>query len=133
VLDTNPSGVQHPKEGFKKNKMQKKDEKRIRLKTKIRAKIFGTSARPRLSVFRSNKFIYAQVIDDAKRKTLTQASDIKMTKGTKTERAKQVGNMIAEACSKIKINQVVFDRNGFKYTGRIKLVADEARKAGLKF
>ncbi|MFA5936445.1 MAG: 50S ribosomal protein L18 [Candidatus Paceibacterota bacterium] len=113
--------------------MQKKDEKRIRLKTKIRAKIFGTSARPRLSVFRSNKFIYAQVIDDAKRKTLTQASDIKMTKGTKTERAKQVGNMIAEACSKIKINQVVFDRNGFKYTGRIKLVADEARKAGLKF
>ncbi len=90
-------------------------------------------ARPRLSVFRSNKFIYAQVIDDQKSKTLTQASDVKMTKGTKTERAKQVGKMIAEACKKIKIDKVVFDRNGFKYTGRIKLVADEARVAGLKF
>lgn len=113
--------------------MIKKDEKRIRLKAKIRAKIAGTLARPRLSVFRSNKFIYAQVIDDQKSKTLTQASDVKMTKGTKTERAKQVGKMIAEACKKIKIDKVVFDRNGFKYTGRIKLVADEARVAGLKF
>ena len=113
--------------------MKKKDEKRIRLKTKIRAKISGTLARPRLSVFRSNKFIYAQVIDDQKKKTLTQASDVKITKGTKTERAKQVGQMITEACKKIKIDKVVFDRNGFKYTGRIKLVADEARVAGLKF
>ena len=113
--------------------MIKKDEKRIRLKTKIRAKISGTSMRPRLSVFRSNKFIYAQVINDEKGKTLTQASDVKITKGTKTERAKQVGKMIAEACGKIKIDKVVFDRNGFKYTGRIKLVADEARAAGLKF
>lgn len=113
--------------------MKKKDEKRIRLKTKIRAKIAGTSARPRLSVFRSNKFIYAQIIDDQKKKTLTQASDVKIKKGTKTERAKEVGKMIAEACKKIKIDKVVFDRNGFKYTGRIKLVADEARTAGLKF
>jgi len=113
--------------------MQKKDEKRIRLKAKIRAKISGTSTCPRLSVFRSNKFIYTQVIDDQKGKTLTQASDVKIKKGTKTERAKEVGNMIAEACSKIKISKVVFDRNGFKYTGRIKLVADEARAAGLKF
>jgi large subunit ribosomal protein L18 len=113
--------------------MIKKDQKRKRLKVKIRAKIFGTSTRPRLSVFRSNKFIYAQIIDDQKGKTLTQASDIKMTKGTKTERAKQVGQMIAEACKKIKLDKVVFDRNGFKYTGRIKLVADEARTAGLKF
>ena len=113
--------------------MIKKDEKRIRLKTKIRAKISGTSMRPRLSVFRSNKFIYAQVINDEKGKTLTQASDVKITKGTKTERAKQVGHMIAEACGKMKIDKVVFDRNGFKYTGRIKLVADEERAAGLKF
>ncbi len=93
----------------------------------------GTSERPRLSVFRSNKFIYAQVIDDASGKTLAQASDIKLTKGTKTERAKQVGKMIAEAAKGIKAEKVVFDRNGFKYTGRIKLVADEARAAGLKF
>jgi len=113
--------------------MNKKTDKRIRLKTKIRSKVAGTSECPRLSVFRSNKFIYAQVIDDVAGKTLTEASDLKMTKGTKIERAKQVGKMIAEACGKIKISKVVFDRNGFKYTGRVKLVADEARAGGLKF
>lgn len=113
--------------------MIKKDEKRIRLKKKIRAKIFGVATHPRLSVFRSNKFIYAQVIDDEKGKTLAEASDIKITKGTKLERAKEVGRTIGKACAKIKISKVVFDRNGFKYTGRIKLVADEARTAGLKF
>ncbi len=113
--------------------MQNKQDKRIRLKKKIRARISGTSSRPRLSVFRSNKFIYAQVIDDASGKTLVEASDIKATKGTKTERAKEVGKMISEKCKGIKINEVVFDRNGFKYTGRIKLVADEARAGGLKF
>ncbi|MBP9711716.1 MAG: 50S ribosomal protein L18 [Candidatus Pacebacteria bacterium] len=113
--------------------MQNKQEKRIRLKSKIRSKISGTSERPRLSVFRSNKFIYAQIIDDATGKTLAQASDVKTTKGTKTERAKEVGKMIADVCLKAKISTVVFDRNGFKYTGRIKLVADEARAAGLKF
>ena len=93
----------------------------------------GNGDRPRLSVFRSNKFIYAQVIDDQKEKTLAEVSDVKITSGTKTERAKQVGKMIAEACNKIKIDKVVFDRNGFKYTGRVKLVADEARASGLKF
>ncbi|OIO29724.1 50S ribosomal protein L18 [Candidatus Nomurabacteria bacterium CG_4_10_14_0_2_um_filter_30_12] len=113
--------------------MQKKNDKRIRLKAKIRSKIFGTSECPRLSVFRSNKFIYAQVINDEKGNTLAQASDIKITKGTKSERAKEIGKMIAEACSKVKIDKVVFDRNGFRYTGRIKLVADTARAGGLKF
>ncbi|PIP69027.1 50S ribosomal protein L18 [Candidatus Nomurabacteria bacterium CG_4_9_14_0_2_um_filter_32_10] len=113
--------------------MIKKDEKRIRLKAKIRAKVSGILVRPRLSVFRSNKFIYAQVIDDVSGKTLAEASDIKITKGTKTERAKQVGNIIAEVCGKLKIKEIVFDRNGFKYTGRIKLVADAARAGGLKF
>ena len=113
--------------------MQKKTNKRIRLKKKIRAKISGSKERPRLSVFRSNKFIYAQVIDDTLGKTLAQASDIKITKGTKTERAKEVGKMIAEICLKAKIKKVVFDRNGFKYTGRIKLVAQESRLGGLKF
>ncbi|MEX2029141.1 MAG: 50S ribosomal protein L18 [Candidatus Paceibacterota bacterium] len=113
--------------------MQKKTDKRIRLKKRIRVKMKGTATRPRLSVFRSNKFIYAQVINDLTGKTLTQASDVKLTKGAKTERAKAVGKMISEACRGIKINQVVFDRNGFKYTGRIKLVADEARAGGLKF
>lgn len=113
--------------------MNKKTDKRIRLKKKIRAKISGTKERPRLSIFRSNKFIYAQVIDDTTGNTLVQASDVKATKGTKTERAKEVGKMIAEVALKNKIDKVVFDRNGFKYTGRIKLVADEARAAGLKF
>ena len=114
-------------------KHKNKNQKRIRLKKKIRAKIMGTSERPRLSVFRSNKFIYAQVIDDHASKTLVQASDVKAGKGTKIERAKQVGKMIAEACKGAKIDKDVFDRNGFKYTGRVKLVADAAREAGLKF
>lgn len=113
--------------------MQNKQDKRIRLKSKIRAKVSGIDARPRLSVFRSNKFIYAQLIDDTSGKTLAQASDIKATKGTKSERAKEVGMAIAKEGGAKKITSVVFDRNGFKYTGRIKLVADSAREAGLKF
>jgi len=113
--------------------MINKQDKRIRLKSKIRAKIVGTEARPRLTVFRSNKFIYAQVINDKVGKTLAEASDVKITKGTKTERAKEVGRAIAANAMKLKIKQVVFDRNGFKYTGRVKLVADEARAGGLEF
>ncbi len=113
--------------------MQTKQDKRIRLKKRIRVKINGTSATPRLSVFRSNKFIYAQVIDDTTSKTLAAASDVKVTKGTKNERAKEIGKLIGELCSKANIKSVVFDRNGFKYTGRVKLLADEARKAGLTF
>ncbi len=116
-----------------KSTMQKKNDKRKRLKAKIRAKISGTKTCPRFSVFRSNKFIYAQIIDDEKGKTLTQANDVKLTKGVKTERAKQVGLLVAKACKEIKINKVVFDRNGFKYTGRVKSVAEAARSAGLKF
>ena len=113
--------------------MQNKTDKRIKLKKKIRAKIKGTAERPRLTVFRSNKFIYAQVINDATGKTLAQASDVKITKGKKTERAKEVGRIIGQVCLKEKISKVVFDRNGFKYTGRVRLVADEARAGGLKF
>mgnify|MGYP005616890491 FL=1 len=112
--------------------MIKKTEKRIRLKAKIRAKISGTRERPRLSIFRSNKFIYAQIIDDTTAKTIVSANDVKMTKGTKTEHAKQIGADIAKLAMDNKISQVVFDRNGFKYTGRIKVVADSAREAGLK-
>ncbi len=113
--------------------MNNKTDKRIRLKKKIRTRIMGTSSRPRLSVYRSNKFIYAQVIDDMAQKTIVSASDLKLKKGTKTEHAKEAGKLVAEACLAKKIDAVVFDRNGFKYTGRIKLVADEARAAGLKF
>jgi len=113
--------------------MQNKVSKRLRLKNKIRSKVSGVSLRPRLSVFRSNKFIYAQIIDDTKGKTLVSASDVKVEKGTKLERAKAVGENVAKLAIAAKINEVVFDRNGFKYTGRIKLVADAARAAGLKF
>jgi len=113
--------------------MINKTDKRIRLKKKIRTKLHGTAERPRLSVFRSNKFIYAQVINDATGKTLVSSSDVKTSKGTKIERAKEVGRAIAEVCAKEKITKVIFDRNGFKYTGRIKLVADEARTGGLEF
>ncbi len=113
--------------------MQNKTDKRIRLKKKIRTKIQGTLSRPRLTIFRSNKFIYAQVVDDVAGKTLAQASDVKIKKGAKTDRAKEVGRLIGEACLQAKISQVVFDRNGFKYTGRIKLVADSARASGLQF
>ena len=113
--------------------IQNKTEKRIRLKAKIRSKVNGTKECPRLSVFRSNKFIYAQIIDDSTAKTLASASDMKMTKGTKTVRAQEVGKMIAEAGLANKISTVVFDRNGFKYTGRIKVIADAARAGGLKF
>lgn len=113
--------------------MNKKLEKRIRLKKKIRTKIFGTESFPRLSVFRSNKFIYAQVIDDKKGVTLVSASDMDIKKGTKTERATEVGATIAKATNAKGIKKVVFDRNGFKYTGRIKALADSARSNGLTF
>lgn len=111
----------------------KKNEKRIRLKKKIRAKVKGTKELPRLSVYRSNKFIYAQVIDDEARKTLVSASDVKTKKGTKTARAEEVGKLVAENAKAAGITKVVFDRNGFKYTGRIKLLADSARAGGLIF
>jgi large subunit ribosomal protein L18 len=110
-----------------------KVEKRNRLKKKIRAKVVGTDVRPRLSVFRSNNFIYAQLIDDTTGKTIASASDIKDSVGKKAERAARVGKMIAEAGAKVNIKEVVFDRNGFKYIGRVKLLADEARSAGLTF
>ena len=113
--------------------MNKKVEKRIRLKKKIRAKVSGTSDCPRLSVFRSNQFIYAQLIDDTKRVTLGSASDMKVTKGTKTERSSSIGKEIAKIAKEKGISKVVFDRNGFKYTGRVKAVADAAREGGLIF
>lgn len=113
--------------------MNKKLEKRIRLKKKIRTKITGVAKNPRLSVFRSNNYIYAQMIDDTKGVTIASSSDLKLNKGTKTERAKMVGDEIAKKSLEKGIKKCVFDRNGFKYTGRIKELADEARKAGLKF
>lgn len=113
--------------------MNKKQEKRIRLKAKIRAKIFGTSSRPRLSVFKSGSHIYAQVIDDTKNTTIAFFSDLSIEKGTGIERANIVGQEIAKLSISKKIKDVVFDRNGFKYTGRVKALADSARSSGLSF
>ena len=113
--------------------MNKKLEKRLRLKKKIRTKVFGTSKCPRLSVFRSNSFIYAQMIDDSKSVTVASSSDIDIKKGTKTERSVLIGTNIAKASIAKGIKSCVFDRNGFKYTGRVKALADAARAGGLTF
>ena len=110
----------------------KKSAKRVRVHKKVRAKISGTSDIPRLSVFRSNRFIYAQLIDDVSGKTVASASDLG-GKGTKTERAKSAGKKIAEAAKGKKITKVVFDRGGFSYAGRVKALADGAREGGLVF
>jgi large subunit ribosomal protein L18 len=113
--------------------MNKKLEKRIRLKKKIRTKIKGTTKCPRLSVFRSNSYIYAQLIDDVKGVTLISASDLNIKTGKKSERSKTIGIDIAKKAIAKGIKKVVFDRNGFKYTGRVKALADSAREGGLKF
>lgn len=107
--------------------------KRDRLKKKIRSVVSGTAARPRLSVYKSNKFIYVQAIDDVTQKTIACAHDMKGGTGTKTDRAKIVGSQIAESLKKQGVSTVVFDRNGFKYTGRVAALADSARAAGLTF
>lgn len=106
---------------------------RARRRIRIRARVSGTAARPRLAVFKSNTGIYAQLIDDTAGRTLAAASDLKAKKGTKTERATAVGTQIAELAKAAKISEVVFDRGGFPYHGRIQAVADAARAAGLQF
>ena len=111
----------------------KKTEKRIRLKKKIRTKIAGTLECPRLSVFRSNNYMYAQIIDDINCVTIASASDLKLKSGTKIERSIKVGEEIAKNAIAKGVKTCVFDRNGFKYIGRVKALADSARTAGLKF
>lgn len=113
-----------------------KVERRQRIKLRIRKTVKGTSAMPRLSVFRSNKEIYAQLIDDTKGITIVAASsrdkDVN-AKGTGIEVAEQVGKAIAEKAIKAGIEKVTFDRGGYLYHGRVKSLADGARSAGLKF
>ena len=114
----------------------KKDIRRTKIKYRIRHKVSGTSEKPRLSVFRSNKEIYAQVIDDVKGVTLTAASTLEKSVekgGTKIEMAAKVGKLIAERALAAGVNTVVFDRNGYLYHGRVKSLADAAREGGLKF
>ena len=110
-----------------------KIERRIKIKYRVRNKISGTAARPRMSVFRSNKQIYVQVIDDEAQKTLVAASSLCFEKMNKSEQAAKVGELIAKKAIEAGISAVVFDRNGYLYHGRVKAVADAARNAGLKF
>lgn len=105
---------------------------RIKKHKKVRRKIFGSEKRPRLAIFRSNKYISAQIIDDSKARTLVFASDHKMG-GTKLQKAYNVGKTLAGSAAKIKISAVVFDRGGFLYHGRIAELARGAREGGLKF
>jgi len=113
-----------------------KTERRLRIRRRIRKVSFGTETRPRLSVFRSNKEIYAQLIDDNKGVTLAAASSRDKgldAKGTKTEAANLVGKTIAEKALKLGVEAVAFDRGGNLYHGRVKSLAEGAREAGLKF
>ncbi|PIR80031.1 MAG: 50S ribosomal protein L18 [Candidatus Levybacteria bacterium CG10_big_fil_rev_8_21_14_0_10_35_13] len=113
-----------------KNNQKISRQKRVRIKTK------GTSEKPRLSVYRSNKYIYAQVIDDEKQKTIAGASQRELSEKEKTkkiDKARQLGLLIAKKALSKKISNVVFDRGSYKYHGRIKAVAEGAREGGLKF
>jgi large subunit ribosomal protein L18 len=119
--------------------IKRADIGRRRRQERVRKKVLGTDARPRICVFRSNKHIYAQVISDNQGKTLASVSTLsealaeaaKQTKGVET--AKQVGLALAKACKEKNITKVVFDRNGFPYHGRVKAIADGAREGGLEF
>ena len=114
--------------------MTTKELRRLKIKSGVRGKISGTPERPRLTVFRSNKQIYAQVIDDTVGKTLASASSLKLEdKATKKEIAAKGGELIAKNAQEAGVQAVVFDRNGYLYHGRIKELADAARNCGLKF
>ena len=110
-----------------------RSEIRKRIHTRIREKLSGTAARPRLAVFRSLNNIYAQVIDDEQGTTLASASTIKGKSGGNVAAAKEIGKAVAEAAAAKGIKQVVFDRGGYLYHGRIKALAEAAREAGLEF
>jgi large subunit ribosomal protein L18 len=112
---------------------QVKIEKRERRHRRIRSKVFGTGNTPRLSVFKSNKYISAQIIDDTLGKTLASAHSREVKGKTMMEKSQLVGETLAQKAKAKKIESVVFDRGGFIYTGNVKAVADGARKGGLKF
>nr|CAA79793.1 ribosomal protein L18 [Thermotoga maritima] len=120
-------------------KKESKKEQRLRRHRRVRKKVFGTPERPRLCVFRSNKHIYAQIIDDTIGHTLVSASTLvpelreKLQKTWNVEAAKEVGLLIGKRALEKGIKKVVFDRGGYKYHGRVKALADGAREAGLEF
>ncbi len=112
----------------------KKVVRRLKIRRGVRSKVVGTTSTPRLSVFKSNKSIYAQVIDDAKGETVCSVSSLNASiKGTKVEVAKEIGKLIGEATKAKGVEKIVFDRSGYLFHGRVKALADGAREAGLKF
>lgn len=111
----------------------KKEQRRLKIKFRIRKSVKGTAERPRLSVFRSNKQIYAQVINDITGTTLASASSLRLEKMNKTEQAKKVGELVANKAKEAGVEKIVFDRNGYLYHGRVQALADAAREGGLKF
>ncbi|HOQ38961.1 MAG TPA: 50S ribosomal protein L18 [Fervidobacterium sp.] len=121
--------------------IKREDRRRLRLMRhkRIRKRIYGTPEKPRLSVYRSEKHIYAQIIDDTKGRTLVTASTVEkplrenLKKTWNIEAAKEVGKLVAERATEKGITEIVFDRGGYKYHGRIKALADAARESGLKF
>lgn len=118
------------------DKEKTKSEKRLKRRRRIRSKVLGTAKQPRLSVFRSNRHIFLQLVDDEKRKTMASSSDLKVKqakKNTKANAAKEAGKELAKIAKEKKISKVVFDRGGYKYHGRIKAAAEGAREGGLKF
>lgn len=133
MLERKQEKQQHLKNNIMK--LNSKKDKRLKIRKRIRSKLFGTSSVPRLAVFRSNNEIYAQIINDEKGQTLFSSTSLssKKEKLTKTEMAKRVGAEISEKALKKGIKKVVFDRGGFVYHGRIKALADSARENGLKF
>ena len=117
----------------RKSGKTKKEERRIKIKYRIRKNVFGTAERPRLSVFRSNKQIYAQIINDLEGKTLASASSLGLEAMPKIQQAEKVGELVAKKAQEAGVTAVVFDRNGYLYHGRVKSLADAARKGGLNF
>jgi large subunit ribosomal protein L18 len=113
--------------------MKEKREKHLMRKKRIRAKIIGTEKIPRFSVFRSNRKVFLQLINDEKGETLVSAADSKENKKNKTDSAKETGKKLAELAKTKKIKKVVFDRGGYKYHGRVKAAAEGAREGGLEF
>jgi large subunit ribosomal protein L18 len=114
-------------------KINIKKEKVERRHKKIRARIFGTAEKPRLAVFKSNRYIYGQLIDDHKGETIVSLSSQKVKGKTFLNRCAETGKELAKLAQVKKIEQVIFDRGGFKYVGRVKAFADGAREGGLKF
>ncbi|MFZ2153868.1 MAG: 50S ribosomal protein L18 [Candidatus Moraniibacteriota bacterium] len=110
-----------------------RNNKRLHRKRRIRAKVSGTATCPRLAIFRSLSDVYAQLIDDERGMTLAAASAKSLKAGATVEGAKKVGKAMADKCKELKIGQIVFDRSGYRYHGKVKALADAMREEGLKF